>query len=532
MKAQATTNDMLRIGVVHQGRIMEDHLFKTKARVTTGRSNRNGVSLPAMDLPLRCKLVDTRGGRQHLCFQKGMRGRVYTGGEVIDLRTAARRKLATRKGDRFYLPLNPGVRASVVMGDATFLFQHVRAPARQTRNILPKAARGQWWRSLDKPFLSVLALSLFAQGGFEAVQEMYWRETGQYLVNEKTGTPELLQTLVKFENEKVDLVVVEPPEPTTNTTTPDVTEPTDPTEPAVATAPVDEPGDIISEGTGLEDELFVPEGPVVAGTDGTTQLVKAGDANFEFTPEKATPEATRAPKGTSSTPIIAKTPTMPTNGMIGVAAVLDGAFGTETVAGVGAARHNDPWGGEGRAIAGTVQPLNPNAVWNQEESLIPTTGIIGDGPTATAMVEEIVKHSRPTAPKPVISSPRETLVPVNTEETKEEKVRVSVRGGKVRGKRGTGELSTAEVQDVIRKRTPGLQHDFMSAARKNPSLRGKITVRITVGASGRARVEIVSDGIHDKAFARTLKRRIASWKFPKSKNGEVSFKVPFSFRAI
>ena len=105
---------MLRVGVIHQGRIVEDHLFKTKARVTTGRSTRNRVSLPAADLPLRCRLVDTKGGRQHLCFQKGTRGKVYTGGEVIDLRTAARRGLAARKGERFYMPLGPDVRASVV----------------------------------------------------------------------------------------------------------------------------------------------------------------------------------------------------------------------------------------------------------------------------------------------------------------------------------------------------------------------------------------------------------------------------------
>jgi len=109
---------------------------------------------------------------------------------------------------------------------------------------------------------------------------------------------------------------------------------------------------------------------------------------------------------------------------------------------------------------------------------------------------------------------------------------VSVRGGKVGRTVGTGRLDSSAVRDEVRKRTPGLQRLYLDAVRKNPGIRGRIVVRITVGASGRSKVEIVSDLVMDEAFARALKRKISLWRFPKPKGGEVSFKVPFTFRSI
>jgi len=529
MKTQTTVNDMLRVGVIHQGHIVEDYLFKTKARITAGRSIRNGVSLPAASVPIRHKLVDTRGGHQHLCFEKGMLGKVYTDGEVIDLRTAARRRLAERKGDRFYLPLGPNVRASIVLGDATFLFQHVRAPASPLQSALPREARGRWWRNLDKPFLSVLALSLFAQGGFEAAQEMYWRDTGQYLVREKTGTPKLLQALVILDPKNQDPTMVPNIELAQNTEPAPIVEPS---EPDLAVATVIEPADEISEGTDPAIDLEIPVGPIVPGADGTTQLVNAEEANIEFAAENPAIPAARPVKGAGGAPAVALGTELPTNGNLGAVTVLHSMFGTPSSTGIGVAGRDDPWDVDNRGITSYGGNDDPNVVWRTDSALVPTTALIEAQPSATALVNMLVNETAPKAPMPAIAQPGERLTVADTETPKARSIRVSVRGGKVGRTVGTGRLDSSAVRDEVRKRTPGLQRLYLDAVRKNPGIRGRIVVRITVGASGRSKVEIVSDLVMDEAFARALKRKISLWRFPKPKGGEVSFKVPFTFRSI
>lgn len=527
MKTQTTrTNDMLRVGVIHEGRIVEDHLFKTKARVTAGRSARNGLSLPAAKLPNHCKLIETRRGRQHLCFVKGTRGKVYTGDEVIDLRTAARRRLAERKGDRFFLPLGPTVRASVVMGDATFLIQRVQAPARARRMALPRAARGSWWRSLDRSFLSFLALSLFAQGGFEAVQEFYWRETGQFLVKERSGTPKLLQALVIHDLRSIedDPVVVEvsPSDAPAQPVEPAEPNPTIPSALAIA-----EPMDAISEGTDPTLALDVPTGPMTGRPTGTTRLVDAGDVDIDFTHTNTAVPSARPSRGPR---LAGRGADLPSDGNVGAVRVLNSMFGEPTHRGIGVARHDDPWGGEGNEITSYAVSGDPNAIWDSDPGLIPTAALLEDQPSAATLVNALINETAPKGPMPVIAAPRAPLVVAEAEAPKAR--RIIVRGGKPSRVIGRGRLDAAAIRAEVRKRTPGLQRLFLDAVRKNPGLHGRIEVRITVGISGRAKVVVTSDRIGDKAFARSLTRRIAAWRFPKPKGGEVSFKVPFTFRAI
>lgn len=433
-----------------------------------------------------------------------------------------------RKGDRFFLPMGRNVRASIVMGDATFLFQHVHAPTRARRAVLPKEARGCWWRSLDKSFLSVLALSLFAQGGFEAVQEFYWRDTGQYLLKERTGTPKLLQVLAiddrRNKQDEPVVVAVEPSEPPREAP---VTEPVEPSI-AVPETLVTEPMDVISEGADPRGELIVPEGPLAKGSTGTTRLVDARDVNIRFAPVNPSVPASRSlPSRGAGEP----SPAQVADGKVGVVRVLDGVFGDERSPGVGVARHDDPWGGQGNEITSYAAKGDPNALWDSDPGLMPLTADATPVPSALAIAEALVRDTRP-APTPVITQPTKPLVATAPEAPAERKIRVSVKGGRVRGAVGTGKVDLAAVRDVVRKRIPGLQRTFLDAVRKNPGISGRIVVRITVGASGRARVVVVEDRIGDAKFARSLRRKIASWRFPKPKGGEVSFKVPLRFRAI
>ncbi len=526
MKTQATqTNDMLRIGVIHQGRIVEDHLFKTKARVTAGRSPRNGLSLPAARMPNHVKLVETRRGQQHLCFEKGMRGKIFTGSEVLDLRTAARR-LALRKGDRFFLPLDRDVRASIRLGDATFLLQRVHAPVRTHRLALPREARGSWWRNMDKSFLSVLALSLFAQGGFEAVQELYWRDTGQFLVKERTGAPKLLQALVINDMRTLDEDPVIAEITPTDAPSEAPVEPEEPTLPNLAIVAVDEPRDPISEAGDPALVLDVPAGPLGDRAMGTTRLVDARDANIDFShvnPMVPGARPSRAPRLANST-------AAPATGNVGAVRVLKSMYGDLRSPGVGVARHDDPWGGEGNTITSYAAAGDPNGIWDSDPGLIPATALIGEQPGAAALVNALINETAPRAPMPVISAPRAPLVVAEAETPTARKI--VVRGGKPSRVVGRGRLDAAAIHAEVRKRTPGLQRLFLDAVRKNPALHGRIEVRITVGISGRAKVVVTSDRIGDDAFAQALTRRIASWRFPKPKGGEVSFKVPFTFRAI
>ncbi len=152
---------VLRIGIIHNGKIIEERIVRRRETVTVGPSEKNTFVIPAQDLPSsRFEIFETKGGDYTLNFSENMTGRVSVKGEVIELAELRTSGKARRKGKLFQVQLNDQARGKVVLGDSTILFQFVAPPPIQPRPQLPAAVRGTVWGSIGA-FVTVCWLVIF-----------------------------------------------------------------------------------------------------------------------------------------------------------------------------------------------------------------------------------------------------------------------------------------------------------------------------------------------------------------------------------
>ena len=81
---------MLRVGIVHGRRIVEERLLARPGDVTIGTSPKSTFIVPWDDAPERWRLFEERGGRHTLRLAGGMAARIADGAAVtsIDARAA------------------------------------------------------------------------------------------------------------------------------------------------------------------------------------------------------------------------------------------------------------------------------------------------------------------------------------------------------------------------------------------------------------------------------------------------------------
>lgn len=136
----------LRIGVVHDGRILEERLFPPGRAVTVGASPRSALLLPTVG-PERLPLFVQRNGRPALRLHPSLRGK-------IDLGDGVQRLDALRALHGPVVVLPDCARGKVQIEDYTLLFQLVAAPP------TPRTRPGQWsWTDVDWIFLALVAVS-------------------------------------------------------------------------------------------------------------------------------------------------------------------------------------------------------------------------------------------------------------------------------------------------------------------------------------------------------------------------------------
>jgi len=103
---------------------------------------------------------------------------------------------------------------------------------------------------------------------------------------------------------------------------------------------------------------------------------------------------------------------------------------------------------------------------------------------------------------------------------------------KASGKTGIdGTLKASAVASVLRRGMRGLKGCYQRALKRNPNLQGKISVILTINATGKVtRVEIDKDTVGDGAVTSCIKSYAKRWRFPAPDDGdtvEVSFSVGF-----
>lgn len=155
--ALQTRPKLLRVGVIQDGRIVEEHHLLHDS-VTIGEDARNTIVLPPSEArPSRFKVLENRGQQFHLIIDEHMQGRVNLGSSDVDFDALRAQGLATRRADdTFDLPLQESARGKVELPDATLFFHFIPAPAEGSKPPLPPELKASPWRTVDRLFFGIL----------------------------------------------------------------------------------------------------------------------------------------------------------------------------------------------------------------------------------------------------------------------------------------------------------------------------------------------------------------------------------------
>src|SRR5262245_29209098 len=157
---------ILRIGIIQNGKIVEERLVRRRENVTIGQSTKNTFVVPASNaLPRTFTIFELTPAGYALNFSDSMDGRVSLGEQVVAL-PALRQGKAQKRGELWHLLLNDRSRGKVVIGDVTVLFQFVTPPPVQPRPQLPPSVRSSILQNMDWMLVAVVAASFILHFGF------------------------------------------------------------------------------------------------------------------------------------------------------------------------------------------------------------------------------------------------------------------------------------------------------------------------------------------------------------------------------
>ncbi len=161
--AQDRVAKVLRVGVIHNGKILDEQIFRKAETIFVGDSEKSHFVVPSSSLPSRFPVFYFRSGRYELVLMKNMTGKVFLKGKVIDIEDVIKKGMLKKRGNAYILPLSQDSRGKVMVGSAIVLFQFIVPPPKAPKLKLPKSIRGSWTQRIDWPF-TIIQSTLFLIG--------------------------------------------------------------------------------------------------------------------------------------------------------------------------------------------------------------------------------------------------------------------------------------------------------------------------------------------------------------------------------
>ncbi|MFO0750095.1 MAG: AgmX/PglI C-terminal domain-containing protein [Myxococcota bacterium] len=458
-KDAAPREKLLRIGVIHDKRVVEERFIRGQGDVTFGADASNVVQLAGMGAPPTLKLFESRGpGRYTLVFEKGIDGRIDLGQAPETFAELIQSGKAKKRGNAYTVDLSDTSRGRVVVGAVVILFQFVDAPP-SDRSALTQVLKGGLLYKMDWPYRYILGAVFLVMGGSGLSAHVWWIITGQYYHNPFGSEEEAYASLrveMKPEKKKKETQTVKVEAPAIKAEPSPSADQKKAQEAAKAPGPKngrDKAGPVSREtrraklAEGVRSKTFL--GALGSGTGDGRPVVH--DSNYAAAFDFA--------EG-------------------GAAAQANGGFNGGPTAAAG---------GDG----GRYKTLNQNDVGG------------GRLETTTAKTEEKTADS-------------------------EVKIKANVRDGSISGQEGTGKIDKDSVARVFSRRKGAIKYCYENALRVDQNLKGKVTIRFTIGPAGRiTSISAAGNTTGNSAVADCIIDKVQGWRFDPPDNGSVTFSYPF-----
>jgi hypothetical protein len=478
---------ILRIGIIQNGKIIEERLLRKREPVTVGESHRNTFVISATGLPPRFPLFELKGDKYFLTIAEWMDGRLSLGTGVSDLQGLKQQGVAKKVGQVdykdpkqpqgskqkvgvFQVPLSEKSRGKLTFGEVTLLFQFVTPPPLPVKPALPAIIQGGWIKGIDWVYSSILLLSFIAHSGF-----VYWCQV--------TG-PLPKVALDKIDNRFARLIVQKPmPRP----------------------------------------KVKLP--PTKEGKD------KKGGKKSKKGKKKAVKKAKKPSKRPSSRRPPARRVSAAEMARRRAARrrAIQAQLMRRTVLGLLGAKGA---GGTGSPVQDVLSGGNAYSK-NLDAALAKSRGVAVAGSGST-------RGTRRTGGK---------SGSLNLKGAQNVGKGLTTGGGGIKGGGGTrrraatvrgkftigdvdtgaGNLDSGALMRLIRRKRRQFKYCYERELKRSPSLRGKLSVRVTVSMRGRASNTEIEENSLNNNVARCIIRGIKRWRFPKPTDGPTNVVIPFVF---
>jgi len=454
---------ILRIGIIHNNRIIEERLFRKPERVTIGQSPENTFVYPLPSFPRAYELFSYRDGVYTFVFPKGLTGKVSSAEDIFDLEELVQSGKAKAAGEFFRFTMNDETRGKILLGDLTLLFQFVTPPPPVPKLQLPAAAQQSWIRSLDMQYAVFLLISFLLIAGPMGYMQVWYETKGKYLVSmgKKSRLFQELEAEVEFRTKK------------------------EKKEEVVAVAKDEGP---------KEEEKPVEEAPKEA-----PKKAEKGDASRQAGMKKGDAGESKEARYKKNVENVKKNTLI--KFLVGGEG---GGDGGPAASGVAADKIGEAWDFKGGAQV--AQEGDVGQFIGQPK----VAGAGGAGGYAKV-------GGKYTKQKIAVGEVEAAAA------RPEMKINLKI-GGELGDKLGTGDIDKGSVSAVFKRRQGAIRHCYEKRLKVNQELSGKIRVMFTIGPAGRVTTIVIKDNSSgDTELGQCISDRIKEWPFPRPSGGSVTF---------
>lgn len=470
--ATQAVQKILRIGIIQNGRIIEEKLLRNREAVTVGQNLKKCTFVVATpELPSVHTLFDVKSNTYVLQFTDAMTGRLSVGDQVHDLGALRSSGKARKSGSSWQIELDERARGKVTVGDTTILFQFVTPPPLRVLPQLPANMRGGLLLfigsvvGLNGVFLATMLMSTIVQVG--GVAWLYYMVPPPPRNAGAMAMPDRFLTIMRPDDEE--------PEVELDPTEADPDAEGEPTEVAEA-EPAEEPSD---------------NEPTEAPSDSQTASADEVEERYEGRSEDEIREIAR-----------------------------------ETVvqqSALGAVFNSDD--GVGPALAQVTRSSNLRAedvIANQaargaggEGGIVATSGIA----TSSGATGDVGRQQIEAGGSRVAAAAEEGAQPAA--EAEEVEVRVRVRGSSERTA-GTGTISESSLASSMRRNERDITRCYERGLGRDPSLRGRVVIQFRITTGGRTSDARLNENDVGEEVGNCILGQIRRWRFDEPENGDVT----------